>query len=489
MSDFEAQSFSIIKSTKLWDQFRQEAKERGVTTTAGLREMLKEMYMKDCEDKGHLDVMPKQSDEKSIGAKGSRIPWLSSDACEEDQAEGEYFTRMSLKSRQESYRERIRGNTDGIMSLYETESNSSNKKGASNVRLARMGTGLSLSMPCIASLKEERGDQRARQMIMRKSLIGGVGRNVENLHADDTEQVELATEGETGDLHTCDSDKDGMNLARHQDLTSNAQVQHEDDNREMPAFLQNEQGSEDVSYDNSDDDRSNNGQFEYPVSREDALERRRRRAKDGDIFQSLPTNCERWIGMSGVPLSDDKGSVQLDKKDVSKSMPPSNVFVSGWDDYDKDALIDELFAGQQKTMSTCMSINKDVSCMNQEVQITAGSYDVPFSSNCNPHCSQSLPLNCQRCMGVNVDSDSDSREGSVCRLGFEKRLNRSHHLMSRSLPPKQGQKMRPTSNLLKGRQHTLSTDESSQYTAGSFLLVEWGDRRDSSGDEIDIIVK
>jgi hypothetical protein len=355
MSDFEAQSFSIIRSTKLWDQFRQEAKERGVTTTAGLREMLKEMYVKDYMDRGISDLMPKQSDEKSIGAKGRRISWLS-DACEEDQADEEYSPTMSLRPHQESYRERIRGNTDGIMSLYDTESNSSKKKGLSNVRLARMGAGLSLSMSCIASLEEERGDRRGGQMIMRKSWIGGVGRNVENLRADDTEQVdELTTEGESGDpcSHTCDSDKDGMNLARHQILASNAQVQHEDDKREMPAFLPNEQGSEDVSFDNSDDDRSNNGQFEYPVSREDALERRRRRVKDGDIFQSLPTNCERWIGISGVSLSDDKGGVQLDKKDVSTSMPPSNVLVTDWDDYDKDALIDALFAGQQKTMSTC----------------------------------------------------------------------------------------------------------------------------------------
>jgi hypothetical protein len=100
----------------------------------------------------------------------------------------------------------------------------------------------------------------------------------------------------------------------------------------MLACLQKEEDRTDVSFENnltstrsdfSDDDRSNNDEFEYLVSREDALERSRRRARNGDTFQSLPTNCKLLIRALDVPLNDDKGGpgVQLNKKNISKSMP------------------------------------------------------------------------------------------------------------------------------------------------------------------------
>jgi hypothetical protein len=39
-----------------------------VTTAAGLREMLKKMYVKDCKDKDVSEVVQKQIDDKSTGA-------------------------------------------------------------------------------------------------------------------------------------------------------------------------------------------------------------------------------------------------------------------------------------------------------------------------------------------------------------------------------------------------------------------------------------
>jgi hypothetical protein len=74
-----------------------------VTTAAGLREMLKKMYVKDCKDKDVSEVVQKQIDDKSTGANW----WVEADE--------EYSPRMSLQPRQESYCERIRGNTDGII--------------------------------------------------------------------------------------------------------------------------------------------------------------------------------------------------------------------------------------------------------------------------------------------------------------------------------------------------------------------------------------
>ena len=86
-----------------------------MTTAAGLREMLKKMYVKDCKDKDVSEVVQKQIDDKSTGANWCCVSWLRPTKKTEVEADEEYSPRMSLQPRQESYCERIRGNTDGII--------------------------------------------------------------------------------------------------------------------------------------------------------------------------------------------------------------------------------------------------------------------------------------------------------------------------------------------------------------------------------------
>ncbi|KAL3804125.1 hypothetical protein HJC23_013644 [Cyclotella cryptica] len=155
MSDFEAQSFSIIRSNELWDEFREEARAKQITTALGLREMLKEKYVRRCQ---------KQTECKEDIVRPQRsISWRIDD----DEVDNDILEAMqTLAPCQESYRHRIRGDTEGIMSLYVNDSEK-NRKGTSSVRVARIDSKHSLSAPCIRPNQERRTARRGS-----KSWIG-----------------------------------------------------------------------------------------------------------------------------------------------------------------------------------------------------------------------------------------------------------------------------------------------------------------------------
>ena len=92
-SEFTAQSHSIINSAKSFDNFRREARDKNLTTSAGIKEMLHERYTRKLIGERDLDVSGKLDDsETSLKER-----------------------RSILQPRQDSYRRKIRGDTDGIL--------------------------------------------------------------------------------------------------------------------------------------------------------------------------------------------------------------------------------------------------------------------------------------------------------------------------------------------------------------------------------------
>ncbi|KAL7479642.1 hypothetical protein ACHAW6_005365 [Cyclotella cf. meneghiniana] len=146
MSDFEAHSFSIIRSNQLWDQFREEARAKQITTAGGIREMLKEKYVTGCR---------KHSEPKEDVIRRQRsISWAV------DEEDIDLLEAMrTFAPCHESYRNRIRGDTEGIMSLYVNDLDA-NRRGSSCPRVAKLDSKPLLSMPSLLP-NQDRSRERA----------------------------------------------------------------------------------------------------------------------------------------------------------------------------------------------------------------------------------------------------------------------------------------------------------------------------------------
>jgi len=148
MSDFEAQSFSIIRSNELWDKFREEARAKQITTAVGIREMLMEKYVRRCQKKSE----PKED----VVRRQRSISW----AIDEEEEDSDLLEAMhTFAPCHESYRNRIRGDIEGIMSLYVNDLEA-NRRVSSSARVAKLDSKLLLSMPGLLP-NQERSRERA----------------------------------------------------------------------------------------------------------------------------------------------------------------------------------------------------------------------------------------------------------------------------------------------------------------------------------------
>jgi hypothetical protein len=405
--EFEAQSHSIVNSNENWDAFRQEAREKKITTAAGLKELLKERYAR----KFSLD-----NSEKGIGLD----------------EEGEDI-RPSIAPSKESYRTLIRGNADHIMGLHLEPTK---RKGHSKVKLSRMASKLSFSMPDYYLLDEQQEGEKKDGQCRRNSLANGLSKS---------------WIGESGNLQTLLMEDECLSLDSKWRTTS--------------ADVPKNKGTNDIdgSSDSSDDDRSNNGDFEYypklNPTRGEALERRRSyRTKDGDVRQSLPPNCERLIGIveavGGKPIK--KGQRINDAKScASRSLPPIKLNEK-WAkrDLNLETMLVEYERQSSHSEECVTSADVPKNKGTNDIDGSSDSSDDDRSNNgdfeyypkLNPtrgealerrrshrtkdgDVRQSLPPNCERFIGI-VEAVGDNSIKKGQRI-----LNDAKSCVSRSLPP------------------------------------------------------
>ncbi|KAL3771624.1 hypothetical protein ACHAWO_009784 [Cyclotella atomus] len=460
--EFEAQSHSIVNSNENWDAFRQEAREKKITTAAGLKELLKERYAR----KFSLD-----NSEKGIGLD----------------EEGEDI-RPSIAPSKESYRTLIRGNADHIMGLHLEPTK---RKGHSKVKLSRMASKLSFSMPDYYLLDEQQEGEKKDGQCRRNSLANGLSKS---------------WIGESGNLQTLLMEDECLSLDSKWRTTS--------------ADVPKNKGTNDIdgSSDSSDDDRSNNGDFEYypklNPTRGEALERRRsHRTKDGDVRQSLPPNCERFIGIVEAvgDNSIKKGQRILNdaKSCVSRSLPPTKLNEK-WAKRDVDddersrfAFIDLLISNKvheknedSKVLPTATPCNFELNNrlleeLEQEIYNTTLRNQDSETKVSNVNSSGSLDLqglSFRNSMPPNAESyldTVDDQESSSAR-----NLRQSSGI-SKSLPPKTPHELsiqapsaaKNFNASFSSAKKTASTGDISQITDGSELLVGWGECYDSDSNE------
>lgn len=460
-TEFEAQSFSIINSEESWDKFRQEARERQITTAAGLKEFLRAKYVNKC-----------PQDSKAVN--------------DEDNKE------LSIEPTQESYRKPIRGNTEHIMDLYEEPS----KRKASNVRLARMTSRLSYSMSALLP-QQQLGEINVRENLSRrlsKSLTGIGSSSAPSTLLMKADDIEVNTRETYVNRHIDDE--------MHSDSV---------DLLFQKSAIESNYGSDD----SSDDDRSNNGSFEYyPIvkpTRSEALERRRSYRNNEDVMrQSLPPCCERFIGIiddvQDAPMKNNESVACSVSSCVSNSLPPrktneERARLHGDNDGEgsHDGLIESLHSCSKThppPLSDTLEINKkiveelerNIRCNSEDhhgikksqlAKAANGRIDHPGAS-----CYRnSAPPNYERSLGV----PPDHRE-----LDWGANLVRQHSGVSKSLPPKNPHQVtiQAPSTVKKffdssfcTRKTSSSTDDVSLFADGSELLVGWGECHDSSDSE------
>ena len=440
-SGFTAQSHSIINSAQSFDNFRREARDKNITTSAGIKEMLHERYAR------------KRSGERDLEVRGKL-----------DDSDTSLNERRSMQPRQDSYRRKIRGDTDGILGYnYDTQCRGSKR----STRLNRIVSNLSSSLTRLADERQSRVIVRQEQHISRglsQSLMDARGISTYmNLLSDDTSDGEL----EQG-THDHDSSKSGI-----------------DEQKEQGHLTSIQQASDS----NSDDDRSNNGNFEYyPLpTKQEALQRRRSYRKD--MRQSLPPKCERFIGIEDLhstSIHDKQGAADA-AADISKSMPPNSNQVDLVEilqienDHCKVTRYHEnptdqssiMYPGHRKSLSFNSEIIADLErCLLDEVSPDRNSDVIAPKS-----LRRSLPPN------SHLVSTQD-----LLQTNEQQKIVRQH---SKSLlPPKTShissrERLATKENFDSSfdTKKTYITDDLTQYTDGSELLVSWGDCGDSTYSE------
>lgn len=165
MSQFEAQSRSIVHSKELWSQFQTEARANKISTTAGVKEMLKQKHEKSQQGQrneryvasdgdfpikgsGHMTLISalkrsrvsesdvswrRRSSSGSTCSNGpkneifervcSSRPRRKISGCLDDESGGSYLPFLPTRAHGiEDYGQAIRGNTHSVLSLYGTKS-------------------------------------------------------------------------------------------------------------------------------------------------------------------------------------------------------------------------------------------------------------------------------------------------------------------------------------------------------------------------------
>lgn len=441
-SEFTAQSHSIINSAKSFDNFRREARDKNLTTSAGIKEMLHERYTRKLSGEIDLDVSGKLDD-----------------------SETSLKERQSIQPRQDSYRRKIRGDTDGILG-YDEFAQKRGSKGSA--RLNRIASNLSSSLTRLAD--ESRMSVRQERHISRglsRSLVDARGRStLMSLLFDDTSDGEL----EQG-THDHDSSESGI----------------EEEGEVHPTSIQQ------ASESNSDDDRSNNGNFEYyPVpTKQETLQRRRSYRKD--MRQSLPPKCERFIGIieavSGTPIHDDQGAADS-AAGMSKSMPPNSTVVDRAElqqienDHCNVTRYHESPTDQSSDEYPCrrrsLSFNSEIIADLKRCLLEEATSDRNYSDQAviaPRSLSHSLPPNSHLAPTRDLLQNNERRK--IVRLHSNSLPpKKSHDLLTQERPV-----IKENFNSSFVRRQTATTDDLTQYTDGSELLVNWGDCVDSSYGE------
>jgi hypothetical protein len=357
------------------------------------------------------------------------------------------------------------------MGLY-NDNNDTNRKGLSNARLSKMTSKLSFSMSDILPEPEKDKGEMSRHG---QGRFGGAGRRLSK------SWIGEASSTKTETLLTQDVDDIEFDRVRGHVIGEKHILAAASSPKTVDVHIQ--QATQDS--DNSDDDRSNNGQFEYyPVTkptRKEALERRRSYRNKDDMRQSLPPKCERFIGIhdvAHVPLK-----VKTRDSAISKSMPPNNtefVKLNAGEEHSYDALIGMLYSSRQhqpgkadaqdNKPAISLANNREVLEFNREM--------VEIKNKILEDLEQS----------IRSGSDASDSERNN-RWSLEPSTLCQHIATSTSLPSKNNRDdsiqaacalvknvSSKNSRFYRRKSSSQSTDDISQVTDGSELLVYWGEQ-------------
>lgn len=389
---------------------------------------------------------------------------------------------------QESYRKAIRGNTDHITTFYAENDDvvTLRHRPTNRKKLSRMSEKLSFSLSDVPVRAGQRSNGRRFGGVgkaLSKSWIGESHSNLESLLFDeknidhnDTVQVE-----KRGHLN----DGMGESAGAHNSI------------------IQNISSSQSSSGDTSDDDRSNNGRFEYyPIlkpTKEEALERRksyRNKDKGEQMRQSLPPRCERFVGILACVDNPNGNEESITVKKDAFGLNKSMIHTTG-NSYQVDNGNHRHRDGRpqdQETPAECVQMTSSSPNFRRSLELNAGMlveleqrlsttgiYDSDSNDELNDHAvpERFVPLEYgQSGSTISVDKPSYSckRISRPNKQVTPPSLLRNCHDYSKQRDMSAPENFSASLCTKK----TVSTDDISRITDGSELLVDWGESSDLS---------
>ena len=343
MSDLQTESMSIVESRELWAAFQSEARTNRISTAVGLREMLVDKHIQ-ARRNSHESIPDKQGETRRKLSMKSLANAFDKEMEEDDVR----LDSSNASFPEDDYRRAIRGKTNSVLSLYKNMDEANNNSHGDSIRRSlsdfteRWVTGTrnresmdeestvnslrssaTLQLEDIFNTSEKSLEMYENSMKSLEDIANAASCHLlsksEPVKLDNEEILSYLTvnlpsheeeeEGSTKDDRKCNYEE-AMALF---DIHNLDESDYEEDNAK-PFNVKTVRASKDEevnandSCDDSYDDRSNNGHFEFPIESKSRAELKRTSQASGQIsigelqHDRVPKRSSRF-------LSSDSSSI------------------------------------------------------------------------------------------------------------------------------------------------------------------------------------